>query len=333
MFQPQPNLHVSAPPLNMSNTIPRVITSSCDMPLIVGYNTRVFKDGGFRMYGIPFDSIDGTRNIQDLLTGFNATETINWAEVLDDDNPTDPTDYLLNAPQVQVQITSGPRESTYSRYYYVSNAYAGDDPKTEEAIYKEGWCDQNGQYVGSDPDADDLGELTPGVSVWIKNPRQTSGYNNTIAGAVNMDYFDIDCPATFRLRASRRPVVCNLNDSTTIAFSGLATGSSINWSEVLDDDNPTDPTDYLGSAPQIQVQIMSGARESTYSRYYYCQNAYAGDDPITEEAIYKAGWCDQNGQYAGSDPDADDLGLIPVGAGFWTKGGTGSFKMIFPAMN
>ena len=67
-----------------------------------------------------------------------------------------------------------------------------------------------------------------------------------------------------------------------------------------------DDSNFVKSAPQIQIQNSSGVLES----YYYLNDGYYQDKAKKE--YYIPGWCTASGVIK-------DV-IIPVGAGFWMKG-------------
>ena len=114
-----------------------------------------------------------------------------------------------------------------------------------------------------------------------------------------------------------------LNVNDIFKYTSTAT---INWNGVMDGD---DPLEYLGSAPQIQVQNISGANEGAYKVYYYTANALTSFDEDTGDYTTQAGWCDINGNLATPKLSPEYDGTVAVNAGFWVKGNTGSFTLKF----
>ena len=240
----------------------------------VGYSTRLMPANTFRMLSIPWESVKGSLNINEILP-YQSSVTIDWVKVGDGDEEIET--YFASAPQIQVQMISGAAEGGYNTYYYVNNAYVGDDPETGDIITKAGWCDANGAYVDGVAETSGDGSLIPGVSVWFKDPGVADATPVTPAGQVPTEDVTITCPASFRLRAPAFPVELNINNTNQVEFIGIDGSVEVDWVKIGDGDEEIET--YFANAPQIQVQIMSGAAEGGYNTYYYIKNAYVGDDP------------------------------------------------------
>ena len=265
----------------------------------------------FRMLSIPWESVSGNLNINEIMP-YQSSVTVDWVKIGDGDEEIET--YFASAPQIQVQIISGAAEGNYHTYYYINNAYVGDDPETGDIITKAGWCDANGAYVDGVAETSGDGSLIPGVSVWFKDPGVADATPVTPAGQVPTEDVTITCPASFRLRAPAFPVELNINNTNQVE---------------CDEEIET----YFANAPQIQVQIMSGAAEGNYHTYYYIKNAYVGDDPETGDLITKGGWCDANGAYVDGVAETSGDGKVPVNGAFWTKATAGNpftMKLIAP---
>ena len=104
-----------------------------------------------------------------------------------------------------------------------------------------------------------------------------------------------------------------LNVNDIFKYTSTAT---INWKGVMDGD---DPLEYLGSAPQIQVQNISGANEGAYKVYYYTANALTSFDEDTGDYTTQAGWCDINGNLATPELSVDYDGSLIPGVSVWFK--------------
>ena len=240
---------------------------------IVGYTAKEAAKGKFIILGVQFEGVQGGTKINDLISGVTG---VDWDADLN---------YVLTAPQIQVPAASG-----YTTYYYLNDGWYDDG--TEDGATKAGWCDSEGAIV------DD--ELTPGVAMWAKSVGDDASIN--VAGAVSEDdSADIDCPATFALRANIFPVSAQLNTSAMTA-TGI---SGVDWDADLN---------YVLTAPQIQVPAASG-----YTTYYYLNDGWYDDG--TEDGATKAGWCDSEGAIVND--------AIPAAQGFWTKGVGSAFKLVF----
>ena len=284
---------------------------------IVGYTERDVTAGEFRMLGIPWETATGGLNVNDIFK-YTSTVTINWKGVMDGD---DPAEYLVNAPQIQVQNISGANEGAYKVYYYTKNALTSFDEDTGDYTTQEGWCDNTGTLATPELSPDFDGSLIPGVSVWFKDPSGSGAtVKTTTSGQVINDDIEITCPAAFRLRASAFPKVLALNDPDQVTFKGISNSASISWEGVMDGD---DPAEYLAAAPQIQVQLPNGS----YKVYYYTANALTSFDEDTGDYTTQAGWCDNNGSLATPEISPEFDGTVPVCGAFWAKGTTGGFTM------
>ena len=281
---------------------------------IVGYSTRSMPANKFRMLSMPWETIDGSVNINKIMP-YQSNVTVDWVAIGDGDVEIE--QYFAVAPQVQVQIISGAAEGAYRTYYYINNAYVGDDPDTGDIITKAGWCDASGVYVDGIADTDGDGSITPGVSVWFKDPSVVEATPVTGSGAVPSEDVTINCPDKFRLRAPGFPVVLNINNTEEVQFIDIDGSIEVDWVAIGDGDKEIE--EYFAIAPQIQVQITSGAAEGAYRTYYYIKNAYVGDDPDTGDLITRAGWCDASGVYVDGIAETDGDGKVPVNGAFWTK--------------
>ena len=243
---------------------------------------------------------------------------------------------MSDAPQIQIQRTSGPLEGTYETYYYVNNAYFYDeslaDTDCEGDTFIPGWCDGGGVFAMEGQSETDYGELTPGVSVWFKDPGNLEPDRIAqTAGQVIAEDVTVDCPVGFRLRAPAFPLVININDKSSITFSGQNESAEIDW----DLDGEAFTASFVHDAPQIQIQRTSGPLEGTYETYYYVNNAYFYDESLAdtdcEGDTFIPGWCDGGGVFAMEGQSETDFGNVPVNGAFWTKGTTGSFTMTLKA--
>ena len=243
---------------------------------VVGYQNKSLDKGKFYILGVQFEGMDGTMDINQLVSGLTGVEA-------DEDGL-----FTKTAAQMQVPNAKG----TYDIYYYLTNGWF--DNGTEDGDFKPGWCDSNGVIAGED-DADLDGQLTAGLSAWVKGVGAAETFVQ--AGQVPLDdSVEVQAPAKFALRANVYPIAFNLNDADKVSYSGLTAGD-------IDDDN------FVNTASQIQVPNAKG----TYDVYYYLSNGWY--DNGTEDGGYKAGWCDSNGVIAG-DAESDLTGDVPAGQGF-----------------
>ena len=184
-----------------------------------------------------------------------------------------------------------PSATGYNVYYYLNDGWYDDG--SEEGATKAGWCDGDGVIANA--------EIDSMVAFWFKSV--PSDATATIAGAVpsTKDTADVDCPVNFALRANAFPKAVAFNSDTmqTVNIVGVDFDEDYNW---------------MTTAPQIQVPSVSG-----YTVYYYLNDGWYNDG--TDEGATKAGWCDGNGVIVND--------VIPAGQGFWTKGTTGAFKLLF----
>ena len=72
--------------------------------------------------------------------------------------------------------------------------------------------------------------------------------------------------------------------------------------------------------PQIQIQKPGSTQ---YEKYYYVANAKMKDNSR------KAGWCNEQGNYADTVNGGALPGNVAVGGGFWARGTSSTFKMTF----
>ncbi len=135
-----------------------------------------------------------------------------------------------------------------------------------------------------------------GDCAWFMSPNDAT--ITTSGQLFNADSITKDCPTTFVMVANAKPTVLNLNDSAQIKYENLI---GVNYGN---------GEDFLSTAPQIQV--WNG---SSYDVYYYLNDAYISDTEIPK------GWADVMGNYVNT--------AIAPGAGFWAKGTTGAFTMVF----
>ena len=258
---------------------------------VVGYQTKKLDAGKFAILGIQFEGVDGSLDINKIVTGLIG---VNYDES---------GAFLKTAPHIQV-----PNAATggYDLYYYLNDGWYNDG--TDAGAYKAGWCDSFGVIAG--PGADVSGEFTSGVAIWAKDV-QNSGALQQSGQVPNGDEpVEVTAPSIFALRANAFPIAFNLNDSSKIEFSGI---DGVNYDEA---------GAFLKTAPHIQVP---NATTGGYDLYYYLNDGWYNDG--TDAGAYKAGWCDSFGVIAG--PDADVSGDVPAGIGFWTKGVGGEFTITF----
>ena len=166
-----------------------------------------------------------------------------------------------------------------------------NDGWVSKDVYKPGWCDNFGNI------ADDA--ITPMLGFWFKSvpgaaTAKCSGNVPTNRQA------SISSPAVFALRGNAFPAPIELNsESMTMTAEGI---NGVDY----DTDNI-----WRTTAPQIQVPSEKGG----YKTYFYLNDGWVS------EGVYKPGWCDAFGNIV-----AD---VIKTGQGFWTKGVTGPFKLVF----
>ena len=184
-----------------------------------------------------------------------------------------------------------PSTSGYDVYYYLNDGWY--DNGTTDGDYKAGWCDGDGNIADR--------EIDSMVAFWFKSV--PSDATATIAGAVpsSKEAVDVDCPENFALRANAFPKAVALNSDAmqTVGITGVD----------YDDQNV-----WKANASQIQIPSTTG-----YAVYYYLNDGWY--DNGTTDGDYKAGWCDGDGNIVND--------VIPAGQGFWTKGTTGAFKLLF----
>ena len=184
-----------------------------------------------------------------------------------------------------------PSTTGYNVYYYLNDGWYDDG--SEEGITKAGWCDGDGNITDN--------EIDSMVAFWFKSV--SGDATATVAGAVpsTKDTADVNCPVNFALRANAfpKPVALNSNAMQTIDITGVD----------YDDENV-----WKTNAAQIQIPSAAG-----YTVYYYLNDGWYDDG--SEDGITKAGWCDGDGNIVSEE--------VVAGQGFWTKGTTGSFKLLF----
>ena len=261
---------------------------------VVGYQNKALDAGKFYILGVQFEGMDGTMDINKLVTGVTGVD-------YDEDGA-----FVATAPQVQVPKAGG----GYDLYYYLNNGYYVDANGNDAE--KPGWCDEVGTIAGNAAaGALVSGVLTPGVSAWVKTLGTSEEF--TQAGQVAGDATAVvTAPANFALRANIFPIAFNLNDSSKVTFSGL---KGVDY----DEDGA-----FVATAPQIQVPKAGGG----YDLYYYLNNGYYVDADGNDAE--KPGWCDEVGTIAGNvAAGALVSGDVPAGQGFWTKGVGGEFTMTF----
>ena len=269
---------------------------------------------------IPWETTSGGLNINDIFK-YQSTYVIDWEM-----SPGDlENDMKAKAPQLQIQKTDG---SGYEVYFWVKNAWIDDG--TDEGIDIEGWCTKSGAYAEpTNPglsDGEPDGTIIPGAGAWFKDP-ENKDPSTTLSGAVMQDDVALTCPAGFVLRGLTTPQVVNVNDTSKLVFSGIDATYEIDW-----DMTPGAlENDMKAKAPQIQVQKLDG---SGYEVYFYVKNAWLDDG--TDDGIDMVGWCAKSGTYAvPTNPgleEGESNGNIPVGAGMWMKGCTGSFNVTFKGL-
>lgn len=167
--------------------------------------------------------------------------------------------------------------------------YYLNDGYIDDNNYKAGWCDADGILVED--------ELVSMEAFWFRSVPSKSVSQSRGAISTNSSE-SILCPVGFALRGCAYPMPIDLN-SDTMLVKGI---QGVDY----DEDN-----DFRDTATQIQVPSDNGG----YKTYYYLNDGYIDDD------TYKAGWCDADGIYVND--------VIPISQGFWTKGTSGSFELIF----
>ena len=202
---------------------------------VVGYQTDTIAQNKFVIKAIQFEDVEsGKVDVNKVFTGFTGVDY------------DDASAFMLTAPQIQVQSTTG-----YDMYYYLNDAYIEATDST-----KPGWADGNGNYV-------DLA-LTPGTAVWVKVPGGDAA--TTAAGAVAADdLVPVTVPANkFTLVGNAFPVAVTLN-GPQMACEGI---KGVDYDEA---------SAFMATAPQIQVQSATG-----YDIYYYLNDAYVESDESTK---------------------------------------------------
>ena len=261
---------------------------------VVGYQNKSLDKGKFYILGVQFEGMDGTMDINNLVTGLSGVD-------YDEEGV-----FTATAPQIQVPNAKG----GYDLYYYLNNGYYIDEKDQE--CEKPGWCDAGGTIAGNvAAGALVSGVLTPGISAWVKDVGASETFVQ--AGQVMDDAeVSVSAPVTFALRANAFPVAFNLNDTSKVSVSGI---KGVDWDE---------EGTFTTTAPQIQVPNAKGG----YDLYYYLNNGYYIDDK--DQECEMAGWCDAGGTIAGNvAAGALVSGDVPAGQGFWTKGVGGEFTMTF----
>ena len=140
------------------------------------------------------------------------------------------------------------------------------------------------------------GAITSMLGFWFKSV-PSAAMVKCSGNAPTNSQASILSPAVFSLRGNAFPVPIKLN-SELMTVEGI---TGVNY----DDDNI-----WMTTAPQIQVPSEKG-----YTTYFYLNDGWVSD------GVYKPGWCDAGGNIV------EDV--IEIGQGFWTKGVTGPFKLVF----
>ena len=222
---------------------------------VVGYTSKTTPQAKFMIGTVPFETVDGSMQINKLLSGYTPVE-IDWEG-----------DYTaFQKLAAQLQIWTG---TDYDMAYYVSNAWY--DNGTEEGAYTEGWSDGDGLLLTDY-------EFIPGGAYWVKNVPDSKSL--TVSGAVKAaDVVTFNCPQKFMLAGNAFPVAILLNEGTQMTSADI-TDVDIDWEG-----------DYTGfQKTATQMQIWNG---SDYDMTYYVSNAWY--DNGTEEGAYKKGWADGDG--------------------------------------
>lgn len=282
---------------------------------VVGYAGKTLTKKVFRLASVPFDAVDGLKNLNDTL---KYPTTVPWDE--GDPDHGIPPEFMTTAPQVQIQKPNG----TYAYYYRLTDAWFGVDGDGND-IYDEGWADDNGTAATKALFEEDMteldGENVPGQAIWFKDPLAEEDVNFQTAGGVPTKAVDITVPQVFRLRAATFPVPFQVNDAKQVVYSDMPT---VPWDE--GDPDHGIPPEFMTTAPQIQIQKPNG----TYQYLYYLSDAWYGTDE-SDDDIYDFGWADDNGtavtpeNFAAGNTEID--GICPINGGFWAKGVSTTFKM------
>lgn len=107
---------------------------------VVGYQTDTIAQNKFVIKAIQFEDVEsGKVDVNKVFTGFTGVDY------------DDASAFMLTAPQIQVQSTTG-----YDMYYYLNDAYVEATDST-----KPGWADGNGNYV--EP------SVKVGAGFWVKS--------------------------------------------------------------------------------------------------------------------------------------------------------------------
>ena len=142
---------------------------------------------------------------------------------------------------VQLQVWSG---STYTMYYYLSDAYIEDLDKEVE-----GWAKGSGDYADA--------TIAPGTGYWYKVPTANSTFNLPgqvlDAASVSKDVYT----SKLNLVGSPYPVVLDLKNLTTTV--------------------PAKPYSQRNAAA-LQLQVWNG---TNYTLYFYLSDAY--DEDLDDE--------------------------------------------------
>ena len=98
-----------------------------------------------------------------------------------------------------------------------------------------------------------------------------AAFGDGIESQNTVGYSTRSMPAnTFRMLSSPwESTQGNLNINAIMPYQSNVT---VDWVKIGDGDEEIET--YFASAPQIQVQITSGAAEGNYYTYYYIKNAY-----------------------------------------------------------
>ena len=224
------------------------------------------------------------------------------------------------SPQIQIQIVSSDpkKDGTYETYYYVSNAKVAEGPDKTHPVTEPGWCNANGYKADPKLLANLNGVVTPGVSIWFKDPEHEVP-SVTENGEVPTKKVTVDCAGAgeFRLRAPAFPKATCIND---LVFEGLDGSGVLDWTKSRATQILAPVT---GTAPQIQIQIISDdpKKDGTYETYYYVSNAKVAEGPDKSHPVTEMGWCNANGYKADPAIVANLNGTIPVTGAFWVKSG------------
>ncbi|MBP9991011.1 MAG: hypothetical protein KBT45_06255 [Bacteroidales bacterium] len=243
----------------------------------------------FMIRAIQFDTTSGdTAKLNEIVKCDSPVAVECWA----DRDSWEYTDFLETAPQIQVPNSS----DDFELFYYVTDARVYDEDGNESFV--EGWADDSGVLADFD--------VFCGAGVWLRGYKNgTENVGDTVftfAGQVLADDSgDISGENMFKVRGMPFPVAQFINSSK-------CDWSNLTPVECWADRDTWEYTDFLDTAPQIQIINASG----DYELYYYVSDARSYDEDGNE--IFVQGWADDSGMLLTDD---NDSAYAQPGDGVW----------------